>query len=130
MSYHKLLLYMYITPNYKCILDTWQLWLLSHNMLELHSSSKNTCAFTFSFTDCGPLADIVNGTVSAASTTHGSTGTYSCQYGYEHTSGNVTRSCVDGIWDGIEMTCTIKGDIYSYSISLIPRTSERKIESF
>ncbi|XP_060555852.1 plasminogen-like [Ruditapes philippinarum] len=66
--------------------------------LDIRSCSNN----------CGPLVDIAHGTVSAASTTHGSTATYACQYGYERTSGDITRNCVDGTWDGIEMTCTIK----------------------
>jgi hypothetical protein len=76
------------------------------------------------FTDCGPLADIAHGTVSAGSTTHGSTATYSCQYGYERTSGDITRNCVDGTWDGIEMTCTIKGDISR--ISPIPPLPQKQ----
>ncbi|XP_060552973.1 sushi, von Willebrand factor type A, EGF and pentraxin domain-containing protein 1-like [Ruditapes philippinarum] len=65
-------------------------------------------SITCTIKECGPLANIAHGTVSAASTTHGSTATYSCQYGYERTSGDITRNCVDGTWDGIEMTCTIK----------------------
>ncbi|XP_045184070.2 CUB and sushi domain-containing protein 3-like [Mercenaria mercenaria] len=58
--------------------------------------------------DCGPLADVTYGTVSAPVTTHGASATYSCQYGYSVTSEDTTRTCVDGIWSGVQPTCTIK----------------------
>ncbi|XP_053387351.1 apolipoprotein(a)-like isoform X2 [Mercenaria mercenaria] len=61
-----------------------------------------------SLKDCGPLADVTYGTVSAPVTTHGASATFSCQYGYGFTSGDSTRTCVDGIWSGVQPTCTIK----------------------
>ena len=36
--------------------------------------------------------------------------TYSCQYGYKLTGGNLTRTCLaDRTWDGVLPVCTGKG---------------------
>jgi len=55
--------------------------------------------------DCGPLVSPENGTVSASSTTVGSTATYACDTGYRLV-GDSSRSCrADGSWSGSAPSC-------------------------
>jgi hypothetical protein len=62
---------------------------------------------TTTVVDCGPLAAPENGSVSAPTTTVGSTATYSCTTGYGP-SGSSTRYCLaDGNWTGVAPTCVI-----------------------
>lgn len=61
-------------------------------------------------TDCGPVANIVNGAISYSSgTIYGSTVTYSCSDGYEVT-GVSSRVCQSsGSWSDSQPECTILG---------------------
>ncbi|MBI5498035.1 MAG: choice-of-anchor D domain-containing protein [Deltaproteobacteria bacterium] len=55
--------------------------------------------------DCGSLTSPTNGTVSAPTTTYGSTATYSCNAGYP-ISGSSTRTCgTGGFWSGTAPSC-------------------------
>jgi hypothetical protein len=68
------------------------------------SSTAPTCAIR----NCGVLAGPTNGTVSAPTTTYGSTATYSCNMGY-NVAGTATRACqADGTWGGTAPTCAPK----------------------
>jgi len=56
--------------------------------------------------DCGGLTDPGNGSVSASSTTYGSTADYTCNPGYG-VSGTSPRTCqADGTWSGAAPTCS------------------------
>jgi hypothetical protein len=67
------------------------------------SGSAPTCAIK----DCGPLTAPKDGSVSAPTTTYGSTATYSCAAGFGP-SGSSTRTCqLDGTWDGMQPTCVV-----------------------
>lgn len=59
--------------------------------------------------DCGPLADIDNGTVMVSPNTQfGAVATYNCDPGYV-LRGNDTRNCdADEQWDNSEPLCTRK----------------------
>ena len=57
--------------------------------------------------DCGPLTNPANGSVTAATTTQGSTATYACSIGYRLTQA-ATRTCQpDGAWSGAAPTCLL-----------------------
>ncbi len=57
--------------------------------------------------NCPALTDPANGSVSASTTTPGSTAVYSCDPGY-NLSGSMTRTCqADGMWTVAAPTCTI-----------------------
>ena len=67
------------------------------------SGAAPTCTIK----DCGALVNPSLGTVTAATTTYGSTATYGCQTGYGP-SGSSTRTCQgDGTWSGTQPTCVI-----------------------
>jgi hypothetical protein len=67
------------------------------------SGTPATCAVK----DCGGLPAPTNGSVSAPTTTYGSTATYSCVTGYGP-SGSATRTCqATGAWSGTAPTCVI-----------------------
>jgi len=58
-------------------------------------------------TDCGPLADPVNGVVDDDPSTLFSIATYACNSGFV-LNGDSTRTCqANGIWSGTAPTCTI-----------------------
>jgi hypothetical protein len=60
---------------------------------------------TCTIVDCGALTDPANGSVSAAPTTYGSTGTYTCQAGFGLV-GTSPRTCqADGTWSDTAPTC-------------------------
>ena len=77
------------------------------------SDSAPTCVLG----DCGALTNPENGSVSAPTTTYGSTATYTCNTGY-NLSGSATRSCQDdGTWRGDAPTCPIVDCYAPYGIS-------------
>ena len=57
--------------------------------------------------DCGPLANPHNGVVEFSSgTLQGSTATYTCDQGYNITSGDHSRTCqANEVWSGTEPIC-------------------------
>ena len=57
--------------------------------------------------DCGPLVDPHNGVVEFSSgTLQGSTATYTCDLGYNITSGDHVRTCqANEVWSGTEPIC-------------------------
>ena len=57
--------------------------------------------------DCGPLVDPHNGVVEFSSgTLQGSTATYTCDLGYNITSGDHVRTCqANEVWSGNEPIC-------------------------
>jgi cysteine-rich repeat protein len=59
--------------------------------------------------DCGPLPPVANSSLSPAnpSTLLNSSVTYTCDTGYEHTAGNLGRTCgTDRLWSGTSPTCS------------------------
>jgi CUB/sushi domain-containing protein len=63
---------------------------------------------TCTIKDCGALTAPTDGTLTATTTTYGSTATYACKTGYA-ASGSVNRTCqADGTWSGTTPTCAIK----------------------
>ena len=57
--------------------------------------------------DCGPLVDPHNGVVEfSPGTLQGSTATYTCDLGYNITSGDHVRTCqANEVWSGTEPIC-------------------------
>jgi Notch-like protein len=76
------------------------------------AGSSYTCACVNGFTgnncqtpfDCGSLSAPANGTVTAATTTFGSTATYACNANFT-LNGSATRTCASSGWSGNAPTC-------------------------
>lgn len=62
------------------------------------------------FTDCLNPPTSTGATVSFTFTTHGSTATYTCDYGYAAATGDDMISCDAGAWTGTPLSCTLTGD--------------------
>ena len=61
------------------------------------------------FSDCDLLPDIRNGDIRLTGTSYNDTATYNCSTGYYISSGNTTRTCMEGLWTGSRPVCTIYG---------------------
>ena len=62
-----------------------------------------------SVVSCGDPGSINNADKSGSTYTYNSQVTYTCQTGYEKTSGSLTRTCqADGSWNGTAPVCSSK----------------------
>ena len=69
---------------------------------------SRTALHTAVVVDCGNLTSPLQGYVSIAESTFGSSANYSCFEGYE-LDGNVTRTCLEsGNWSGSDPACNCK----------------------
>ena len=61
----------------------------------------------FTVVGCGDPGEPTHSTKSGSTYTYQSTVSYSCDSGYDHTSGSLQRTCqANGDWDGDEIVCS------------------------
>lgn len=81
----------------------------------------------FIIPDCLNPPSSVGVLASFTATTHGSIVTYSCDYGYVTSTGDLTIFCHSGIWVGTPLTCSLAGSFYRFGVRFIfcrPDTNE------
>lgn len=67
------------------------------------------------FSDCGLLTDPEHGNVALTGQKYNDTAMYKCDIGYHVTTGDSNRICGNGSWEGVEPTCSIRGNIFNVS---------------
>lgn len=62
--------------------------------------------------DCGHPGNVANAYLHITKTTAGGVVTYTCNAGYAHTAGSMSRTCQSNkIWTGSKPTCSCKLDL-------------------
>ncbi len=85
----------------------------------------NSASHNISVVECGDPGFISNGSRTVYNMTYGSNVIYQCDMGYNHTSGDLVRTCsADGTWDGTQPDCQSK---FFLSVSQIFTHYESKI---
>jgi len=71
------------------------------------------------FTDCSDPPASKGAIANFTTTTYGSMVTYTCDYGFEHSIGDISMQCMEGGWVGEPMMCTPLGIIRQFKWALI-----------